>query len=55
VQEDADTVFERMLTEGVIVRSMRSYGYPNFIRMSVGLPRENERFVAALAKVLKRK
>ena len=53
VQKDADTVFERMLTEGIIVRSMRSYGYPRYIRISVGLPQENERFVAALAKVLK--
>jgi histidinol-phosphate aminotransferase len=55
VQKDADTVFERMLAEGVIVRSMRSYGYPNYIRISVGLPQENKRFVAALANVLKRK
>ena len=53
VQTDADMVFEQMLTEGVIVRSMRSYGYPNYIRISVGLPPENERFVAALGRVLK--
>ena len=52
VQEDADVLFEGMLAEGVIVRSMRSYGYPNYIRINVGLPHENERFVAALAKVL---
>jgi histidinol-phosphate aminotransferase len=54
VQEDADDVFEGMLAEGVIVRSMRSYGYPRYIRINVGLPHENERFVTALAKVLKR-
>jgi histidinol-phosphate aminotransferase len=54
VQEDADDVFEEMLAEGVIVRSMRSYGYPRYIRINVGLPHENERFVTALAKVLKR-
>lgn len=55
VKSDADTVCERMLTEGVIVRSMRSYGYPRYIRISVGLPHENERFVETLARVLKRK
>ncbi len=54
VQEDAGQVFRKMLAEGVIVRSMRSYGFPNFIRISVGLPQENQRFVTALAKVLKR-
>lgn len=53
VQTDADTVFEGMLTEGVIVRSMRSYGYPHYIRINAGLPTENERFVAALGRVLK--
>jgi histidinol-phosphate aminotransferase len=52
VQTDADTVFEGMLAEGIIVRSMRSYGYPRYIRINVGLPHENERFVAALAKIL---
>jgi histidinol-phosphate aminotransferase len=52
VQTDADVVFEKMLTEGVIVRSMRSYGYPHYIRINVGLPAENERFVSALGRVL---
>ena len=33
--------------------SMRSYGYPHYIRINVGLPAENERFVAALGRVLK--
>ena len=53
VQTDADVVFEQMLTQGVIVRSMRSYGYPHYIRINVGLPAENERFVTALGRVLK--
>ncbi len=41
-----------MLSRGVIVRAMNAYGYPNFIRITVGLPAENERFVAALAETL---
>ena len=53
VQTDADVVFEQLLTQGVIVRSMRSYGYPQYIRINVGLPAENERFVTALGRVLK--
>ncbi len=48
----ADEVFEKMLLQGVIVRSMSSYGYPTCIRVSVGLPEENVRFVQALEKVL---
>lgn len=52
VGRDADEIFKRMLQEGVIVRSMISYGYPQYIRINVGLPEENERFIEALKKVL---
>ncbi|MFZ1200301.1 MAG: histidinol-phosphate transaminase [Desulfobacterales bacterium] len=53
VRTDADAVFDRLLAEGVIVRSMRSYGYPHYIRVNAGLPAENDRFVTALGRVLK--
>jgi len=52
VKRPADQVFESLLREGVIVRSMTSYGYPEFIRLSVGLPEENQRFIKALSKVM---
>jgi len=52
VKMGADDVFERLLKEGVIVRSMASYGYPQYIRINVGLAEENARFVRALEKVL---
>mmetsp|Transcript_797 Transcript_797/g.599 ORF Transcript_797/g.599 Transcript_797/m.599 type:complete len:367 (-) Transcript_797:588-1688(-) len=48
----ADDVFETMLREGVIVRSMRSYGYPNCIRINVGLHEENLKFLSVLDKIL---
>lgn len=51
VKGSSDVVFEKLLHEGVIVRSMSSYGYPEFIRLTVGLPSENERFIKALEKV----
>lgn len=52
VRQNADAVFEAMLKQGVIVRSMTEYGFPEFIRINVGLPAENDRFLMALAKVL---
>ena len=52
VGENADNVFEKMLRQGVIVRSMSSYGYPEYIRINVGLHRENIRFIKALETVL---
>ena len=45
-------VYELMLREGVIVRSMDSYGLREYIRINVGLPEENERFIRSLKKVL---
>ena len=48
----ARATYQRMLKEGVIVRSMESYGLPDYIRVNVGLPEENERFIKTLEKVL---
>ena len=49
---DGQKVYEEMLRRGVIVRAMNSYGLDNCIRISVGRPEENERFVETLKEVL---
>ncbi len=46
-------VFQALLQLGVIVRPIGGYGMPEFIRVSIGTTAENERFLAALAQVLK--
>ena len=48
----ARETYRRMLKEGVIIRSMESYGLPDYIRVNVGLPKENERFINTLETVL---
>lgn len=48
----AALVYERLLREGVIVRPVASYGMPNHLRVTVGLPEENERFLKALETVV---
>lgn len=50
----AKKTYELMLKEGVIIRAMDSYGLEDYIRVNVGLPEENERFVQTLKKVLNR-
>ncbi|HIJ58257.1 MAG TPA: histidinol-phosphate transaminase [Deltaproteobacteria bacterium] len=45
-------VYELMLKQGVIVRAMDSYDLPDYIRISVGLPEENERFIETLRRVI---
>jgi histidinol-phosphate aminotransferase len=52
VKQDARQVFEKLLRRGVIVRPMAAYGYPNYIRINAGLPRENERFIEALGQIM---
>jgi histidinol-phosphate aminotransferase len=49
---DGDRVFRDLLTRGIIVRAMRSYKLPEWIRVSVGTMEENRRFAAALDEVL---
>lgn len=50
---DPDTIFNELLKNGVIIRSLKSYGLPEYFRVSVGSPRENGVFRAALARALK--
>jgi histidinol-phosphate aminotransferase len=45
-------VFEAMQKLGVITRPMGGYQLPEWIRISVGTPQENERSLAALKSVL---
>jgi histidinol-phosphate aminotransferase len=52
VDRPAREVYTAMLREGVIIRAMEEYGFPDHIRVNVGLPEENQRFLRALTKVL---
>ena len=49
---DGDRVFREMLKQGVIVRAMRSYKLPGWIRISMGTPAQNARCLAVLDSVL---
>ena len=49
---DGATVCEVLLRDGVIVRPVAWYGFPEYVRVTVGTTEENRRFVAALEKAL---
>jgi len=49
----ANDVYRRLLKRGVIVRPVAGYQLPEHLRITVGTPEENERFLAALASSLK--
>ena len=50
--QDAAGVFQRLLKRGVIVRPIAGYGMPDYLRVSIGLATENERFLEALSQSL---
>lgn len=52
LKQPAQPIYQGLLHEGVIVRSIAGYGMPNHLRVSIGLPHENNRFFTALCKVL---
>ena len=49
---DASAVNQALLKRGVIVRPVAADGLPQWLRISIGLPEENERLIRALAEVL---
>ncbi|HTX21984.1 MAG TPA: histidinol-phosphate transaminase [Candidatus Aquilonibacter sp.] len=49
---DGQMVFEAMQKQGVIVRPMGGYQLPEWIRISIGTPQENERCLGALKMAL---
>jgi len=52
--QPAGPIDQALLREGVITRPIGNYGLPNHLRVTIGLPEENARFLAALKKVLDR-
>ena len=49
---DGPTVFKKMLTRKIIVRPLRGYNLPEWIRITVGTMEQNEKCIAVLKEVL---
>jgi len=47
--------YRRLLELGVIVRPIASYAMPDYLRVSIGLESENDKFLTALKQVLEEK
>ena len=48
----ADDIVQYLLKKGIIVRRMKSYDLPEWIRVSVGTPEQNERFFGSSERSL---
>jgi histidinol-phosphate aminotransferase len=52
IKENSEAVFEKLLKKGVIIRPGKTWGCPNFIRVTIGTPYENEKFIQALKEIM---
>lgn len=50
---DGARVFKEMLAENIIVRPLKGYGLPEWVRISVGTMEQNRKCIAALNEVLR--
>jgi histidinol-phosphate aminotransferase len=50
----AAPAYEALLRAGIIVRPVANYGLPNHLRMTIGLPEQVEKLVAALSQIVGR-
>ncbi len=48
----AGQIYRRLLELGVIVRPLANYDMPDYLRVSIGLEKENEKFLSALMQIL---
>ena len=52
VNQPGVDIAEAMMKNGVIVRAMAGYGYPDAIRVTIGKQQENERFIDVLSSLV---
>lgn len=52
-KQDSLKIYEGLLKKGIILRPVRNYDLPTYLRMSVGLEHENQKAIAAIKEVLK--
>lgn len=52
IKKNTDEFFLQMMSLGIIIRPLTSFGFPEAIRVSVGTKDQNNKFIDALKKVL---
>ena len=55
VARDAESVAQQLLHDGISVRPLGAWGAPTCIRVSIGTPEQNRRFIEAMRRLVLRK
>ena len=50
--QDSQVVFEKLQREGIIARTIKEYGFPNAMRITIGTEKQNHRLINTLKKIL---
>jgi histidinol-phosphate aminotransferase len=50
VKQNGLAVYEKLLRHGVIVRPVANYAMPGYLRITIGMEKQNQRFIEALKK-----
>ena len=50
----AESIYTALLRTGIIVRPVGNYGLPNYLRISLGLPEQNQRLLSELKTILEK-
>jgi histidinol-phosphate aminotransferase len=50
--EKVEFLYEQLLKRGFLLRPLKAYGFPKALRISIGLPEENEAFIKNLKDIL---
>ena len=49
---DSQTIFEALRRKGIITRTIKEYGFPNALRITIGTDEQNRRLIRALEDIL---
>ena len=49
---DGTALFEALQKRGLIVRPLAAYGLPEYVRITIGLPEQNERLLSCLEALM---
>lgn len=52
LKKSADEAFVEMMRQGVIIRPLTSFGFPEAIRVSIGTKEQNKKLATVLAKII---
>jgi histidinol-phosphate aminotransferase len=51
--EKCDAIYQELLHRGILLRPLKAYGFPTCLRITIGLPEENEVLISNLREILK--